>query len=100
MLRSFSYAAFAGLKQFQETSDSSNIEPWARAWENCASGQFLQTYREVIAQKTDLLPLPQEAQALLDAFVLEKSLYELLYELNNRPAWIVIPIAGILSLCR
>ena len=36
---------------------------------------------------------------LLDAYVLEKALYELLYELNNRPAWLHIPIAGILSLC-
>ena len=42
---------------------------------------------------------PRETQTLLDAFVLEKALYELLYELNNRPAWIHIPIAGILSLC-
>ena len=100
MLRSFSYAAFAGLKQFQETSSQSNMDRWAVAWENGASAQFLASYREVIARKAELLPPAPDAQALLDAFVLEKSLYELLYELNNRPAWILIPIAGILSLCR
>jgi maltose alpha-D-glucosyltransferase/alpha-amylase len=45
-----------------------------------------------------LLPQAEEAQALLDAYVLEKALYELLYELNNRPTWLRIPISGILSL--
>jgi maltose alpha-D-glucosyltransferase / alpha-amylase len=45
-----------------------------------------------------LLPGTEETQKLLDAYLLEKALYELLYELNNRPAWLHIPIAGILSL--
>jgi maltose alpha-D-glucosyltransferase/alpha-amylase len=47
-----------------------------------------------------LTPQPAEAQRLLEAYLLEKSLYELLYELNNRPAWVRIPLAGILSLPR
>ena len=100
VLRSFSYAAFAGLKQFQETASAPNLEPWAGAWENSVSSEFLHAYHQVIAQKPDLLPPAGETQALLEAFVLEKALYELLYELNNRPAWILIPITGILSLCR
>jgi maltose alpha-D-glucosyltransferase/alpha-amylase len=45
-----------------------------------------------------LLPSPEQSQALLSAYMLEKALYELLYELNNRPAWIRIPLAGILKL--
>ena len=107
MLRSFSYAAFAGLKQHHEAKgkseqplSGSGLGKWAAAWENAASSQFLGTYRQVIAKNPELLPSPQETQMLLEAFVLEKSLYELLYELNNRPTWIVIPITGILSLCR
>ena len=104
MLRSFSYAAFAGLKQFEQARESSagqpHVEKWSKAWENSAAAEFLRTYAEVIAQKPGLLPSVQETQTLLEAFVLEKSLYELLYELNNRPAWIHIPIAGILSLCK
>jgi maltose alpha-D-glucosyltransferase/alpha-amylase len=104
MLRSFSYAAFAGLKQFREgrepSAGQSHMEEWSRAWENSAAAEFLCTYREVIAKKPDLLPSTHETRTLLEAFVLEKSLYELLYELNNRPAWIPIPIAGILSLCK
>ena len=106
MLRSFSYAAFAGVKAFHDAnpegsqpSDAAILSKWAQAWQTCASAEFLHGYRETIARNQDLLPSPREAQALLDGFVLEKALYELLYELNNRPAWIHIPIAGILSLC-
>ena len=107
MLRSFSYAAFAGLKQHQETGGQSDqplsgsgLDKWATAWEKGASAQFLGAYHQTVARNPDLLPSPPETRALLEAFVLEKSLYELLYELNNRPTWIVIPITGILSLCR
>ena len=45
-----------------------------------------------------LTPQPLQAQRLLNAYLLEKALYELLYELNNRPAWVRIPLAGILAL--
>jgi maltose alpha-D-glucosyltransferase/alpha-amylase len=107
MLRSFSYAAFAGLRAFQDTNTEGSqptsagaLSKWAQAWQNCASGEFLRGYRETVAKNQNLLPPPRETQMLLDAFVLEKALYELLYELNNRPSWIDIPIAGILSLCR
>ena len=107
MLRSFSYVAFAGLKQYQEATDkvarqpgSANLSRWAETWQNCASAEFLHAYQETIATNSALLPSTQETQTLLEAFVLEKALYELQYELNNRPTWLHIPIAGILSLCR
>ncbi|WP_348263876.1 maltose alpha-D-glucosyltransferase [Telmatobacter sp. DSM 110680] len=106
MLRSFSYVAFAGLKEFQATNpgtsqtDAVNLSNWARAWQDSASAAFLQAYRETIAKRPELLPNPSETQSLLDAYVLEKAFYELMYELNNRPAWIHIPITGILSLCK
>jgi len=79
------------------------MSEWARAWQNAASAEFLTAYRETIAAKPDagkpeLLPEAAETQKLLDAYLLEKALYELLYELNNRPAWLHIPIAGILTL--
>jgi maltose alpha-D-glucosyltransferase/alpha-amylase len=51
-----------------------------------------------MALKPLLLPPPGEAQTLLDAYLLEKALYELLYELNNRPAWAWIPLTSILAL--
>lgn len=101
MLRSFSYASFAGLKKHaEEHADVSaeGMRGWAKAWQNAASGEFLSAYRETIAAKPDLLPGAKETQKLLDAYLLEKALYELLYELNNRPQWLHIPIAGILNL--
>jgi maltose alpha-D-glucosyltransferase/alpha-amylase len=107
MLRSFSYVAFAGLKDYEGNTDPSTQSPltaslhkWAHAWQRHASAEFLYAYHETIAKNPQLLPPPREAQKLLEAFVLEKSLYELQYELNNRPTWVHIPLAGILTLCK
>ncbi len=108
MIRSFSYAARFGLHRFLERSPDRLQEPrpgaatplaaWAGVWEEAASAAFLRAYREVIAANPALLPPPGEAQTLLDAYILEKALYELLYELNHRPEWLRIPIDGILAL--
>jgi maltose alpha-D-glucosyltransferase / alpha-amylase len=105
MLRSFSYAAHFALNRFVESAANDGgtiakdaLRNWAFAWQNVASARFLQAYRGAIAANPDLLPAPQSAQAVLDAYLLEKALYELVYELNNRPAWLGIPISGILSL--
>lgn len=101
MLRSFSYAAFAGLKKYVEEypdAPADRANGWAKAWQNAAAGEFLTAYRETIAAKRELLPGTAETQKLLDAYLLEKASYELLYELNNRPQWLHIPIAGILNL--
>jgi maltose alpha-D-glucosyltransferase/alpha-amylase len=100
MLRSFSYAAYSGLDQYvQRHSDSQrSLEPWARLWQNAACSAFLNAYKQTTAADPTLLPEPIQAQALLNAYLLEKALYELLYELNNRPTWVRIPLSGILAL--
>ncbi len=101
MIRSFSYAAQSALAQFllvQQPSSELNLRIWARLWENAASAEFLRAYRTMIAADPSLLPPTQRVQALFAAYVLEKALYELLYELNNRPTWLRIPVAGILSM--
>ena len=67
-------------------------------WQNSVSSEFLKAYRAAIAANSDLLPPPEQAQTLYTAYLLEKALYELLYELNNRPTWLRIPISGILSM--
>ena len=101
MLRSFSYAAFSGLDRFlQRRPEVRNVEPWAQLWQNAVSTEFLFGYREVIERDPRLLPPPAGAQSMLDACLLEKALYELQYELNNRPDWVRIPLAGILALLR
>jgi maltose alpha-D-glucosyltransferase/alpha-amylase len=116
MLRSFSYAAFTGLLQFRTLGEEADLAsggslhsdskprpqadlgPWAILWQNSVSAEFVRAYGKTIAANPALLPSPEQSQALLSAYMLEKALYELLYELNNRPAWIRIPLAGILKL--
>ncbi len=99
MLRSFSYAAFAGLARFAQRRPEAarNVEPWAQLWANAVSTAFLSGYRQIIAADPTLLPEPAIAQSMLDVNLLEKALYELQYELNNRPDWVRIPLAGILA---
>lgn len=101
MVRSFSYAAAFAMDRFRlvhEEAEEQTLRGWARAWEKAATAAFLQSWRETIRQRPDLLPPPAQEQAQLSAYILEKSLYELLYELNNRPEWLRIPLSGILDL--
>jgi maltose alpha-D-glucosyltransferase / alpha-amylase len=107
MMRSFSYVAHAGLKQVldaqpqeEHSSAPNGLGGWATDWQNMACNNFIAAYREAITANPDLLPSESQAQVLLDAYLLEKALYELLYELNHRPSWLQIPIAGILSLLK
>jgi maltose alpha-D-glucosyltransferase / alpha-amylase len=103
MLRSFNYAAYAALNAFAQRrpDDAKNLEPWAILWQNAVSTEFLRAYQLTINETNpNLIPRPGQSQLLLDAYLLEKSLYELLYELDNRPAWVRIPLAGILTLLR
>ncbi len=101
MVRSFSYAAFSGLDRFLAKEHgghtaSESQTAWARFWQNSATAAFLTAYQETMAASPDLLPPREQSQSLFTAYLLEKALYELLYELNNRPTWLRIPISGIL----
>jgi maltose alpha-D-glucosyltransferase/alpha-amylase len=100
MLRSFSYAATATLMTYsiRHHEDFASLEPWARLWERTVSDKFLSTYRETIKAGNILPPGEEDFRRLLDACLFEKATYELMYELNNRPTWVRIPLAGILAL--
>ena len=101
MLRSLHYAAYAaslGLVAGVDPGDFPPLEPWARFWHLWVSRAYLTGYLAV-ADGSPLLPAAhEERRVLLDAFLLDKALYELLYELNNRPTWVGIPLRGILQL--
>jgi maltokinase len=63
-------------------------------WQERARENFLAGYLETV--DSSLLPSGQEAiERLLTVFELEKAVYELRYELDNRPDWVRIPVAGI-----
>jgi maltose alpha-D-glucosyltransferase / alpha-amylase len=102
MLRSFSYAAYAGLFAFTEDwrEDVERLVPWTELWQKWASAAFLKQYRSTAGTAAFLPPRPDQFSILLQFFMLEKACYELVYELNNRPDWVRIPLKGILSLGR
>jgi maltose alpha-D-glucosyltransferase/alpha-amylase len=100
MLRSFSYAALTGLNVATHTrsEDLARLSPWARLWEAWVSSAFGRAY-VAATDGTSLVPQNlDDFDTLLRAFVVEKALYELAYELNNRPDWVHIPLMGLLNL--
>ncbi|MBW1917274.1 MAG: hypothetical protein JRI57_04525 [Deltaproteobacteria bacterium] len=78
--------------------DISAMEKWAHFWHFWVSTVFLQNYFAVAGQGGFVPSNGEELQVLLDACCLEKAIYELGYELNNRPDWVKIPLRGILQL--
>jgi maltose alpha-D-glucosyltransferase / alpha-amylase len=103
MLRSFHYAPYAVLLgqapgvAFAEP-EIATLEPWARLWHRWTSAAFLKSYLASASAAPFLPGDPKELEQLLDAYLLDKALYELNYELNNRPVWVQIPVEGILQL--
>jgi maltose alpha-D-glucosyltransferase/alpha-amylase len=104
MLRSFHYAAYSGLFDFRERrglvleEELEAIDFWARFWHFWVSVIFLKAYMEVAINGKFLPESHEELRTLIDTYLLEKAIYEMGYELNNRPEWIKIPLRGILQL--
>lgn len=98
MLRSFNYAAQAALKQ---RATVSAIEVGLiTEWEGAARASFLDGYRSV-AKPGQAIFLPstwEEALRVIQVYELDKALYELRYEMRNRPDWLSIPLRGIMGL--
>jgi trehalose synthase-fused probable maltokinase len=103
MQRSFSYAARAAMLRAAEgaAADAALLErflPWANAWETGARAAFLDGYlAETAARGAHFLPGRRDAiESVLEAYELDKAVYELDYELNHRPAWARIPLAALM----
>ena len=100
MVRSFSYAALTALNAATQTrpEDLDRLTPWARLWEAEVTATFLRAY-VAATEGTSLFPRDaDDFEMLLRAFIVDKALYELAYELNNRPDWVHIPLIGLLNL--
>jgi maltose alpha-D-glucosyltransferase/alpha-amylase len=97
MLRSFSYAALTGLGAATQTrpEDVERLAPWAELWETWVGAVFLRAYLAATRGAAFLPPDVDDLETLLQAFILDKALYELGYELNNRPDWVHIPLTGL-----
>jgi maltose alpha-D-glucosyltransferase/alpha-amylase len=102
MVRSFHYAAHTALMVQKaegpvREEDFPSLELAVRFWYLWVSVAFLKTYLDTVAQSPILPREPDELRILFDAYLLEKAIYELGYELNNRPDWVRIPLRGILN---
>jgi trehalose synthase-fused probable maltokinase len=100
MLRSFHYAAHAPLLASTGSvnvndGNREKLNGWAEVWSKWVSERFLDEYMKTARGAEFLPPSREEIMALLQLHVLEKAVYELGYELNNRPDWVAIPLEGI-----
>ncbi len=102
MIRSFDYAAhFAAARHASTTVDPGRVpllEQWARFWYIWVTPVFVTSYLNTV-RRSLLVPEGQrEVTVLLDAYILDKAMYEIGYELDSRPDWLKVPIMGILRL--
>ncbi len=103
MLRSFHYASLAASFGLVPGVIPRSAAPevlgfWERVWYLCAGASFLKGYFGAAASAPFVPQDHDHVRLLLDAFLLEKAVYEMGYELNNRPAWLGIPLRGVLEL--
>jgi trehalose synthase-fused probable maltokinase len=102
MLRSYAYAARAAALRVVEAHPGDRtlderLAPWVGFWGGGARTAFLEGYLAETAERgASFLPRDRETlDALLRRFELDKAVYELGYELNNRPAWVQVPLAEL-----
>jgi maltose alpha-D-glucosyltransferase/alpha-amylase len=99
MLRSFHYAAVSALFSGRvRPEDIPTLGRWVDYWYHWVSVDFLKAYFDA-AEEGAFLPASESGiSALLDLCLIDKAMYELGYELNNRPSWVRIPLHGIIAL--
>ena len=98
MIRSFHYVSYASMLEQEKGADpldQKDMEGWRAAWYEWVTGSFLCGYLETCGDSPAAPKNREEIKLLLNAYLLEKALYELGYELNNRPDWVGIPVEGL-----
>lgn len=99
MVRSFDYAQAVALRQMGATAEQKQL---ALEWRDQISFVFTNTYFAMVGElENEIFPLIPGSYTLryqlLNAFILEKNLYELMYELEHRPDWVEVPLGGLIS---
>jgi maltose alpha-D-glucosyltransferase/alpha-amylase len=96
MMRSFQYAAYSALWQpAMRKEDVPFLERWADLWYRHVGSVFLQSYLKTTGNAVFVPQHSEDLQIMIEAYLLDKAVYEIGYELNNRPSWVVIPVRGI-----
>jgi maltose alpha-D-glucosyltransferase / alpha-amylase len=97
MVRSFHYVAYASLyldNQIRK-EDYGKLIPFVDQWYHYMSGFFMSAYLDTVNAQPFIPNNQEDLDILMTTFLLEKSIYELNYELNNRIEWVTIPLRGI-----
>jgi len=103
MIRSFHYAANTALLRRTESGafhpgQLKAASAWARHWSCLVSAAFFKCYLESSGSAPYLPAKQEDLQIMMEAELFRKAIYELGYELNNRPSWVGITFQGILEL--
>ena len=99
MLRSFDYAMHTALDRASRARPEHDavLRELGREWQDVTRRAYLDGYEEV-ARSAGLASPREEATRLLQLFLIEKACYELDYELDNRPTWVAVPLAGLAAM--
>jgi maltose alpha-D-glucosyltransferase/alpha-amylase len=100
MITSFHYTAYEGFitNNHIARDEMKNLLPFAELWAHYMSGFFTRSYFDNV-NDTSLIPEgKQDLEVVVNTFLLEKALVHLVYELNNRPAWAIVPLRIIKSI--
>src|SRR6185436_18766567 len=97
MLRSFSYARGSTAMRERPAPADASLAPALQAWEAQTREAFIRAYAEATAG-SGLYESFDDVRGLLRLAEMEKVLYELRYEVNNRPNWLHIPLQGLTAL--
>ncbi|MDB6010699.1 MAG: malQ [Gammaproteobacteria bacterium] len=100
MMRSLAYVAHAAgraLPAHMRLESRRAAEQRLNAWRDESSRAFADAYFQSAAGNASIPDNPSDAQRILRFFLLEKALYEMTYEMANRPDWIEIPLRGVLD---
>lgn len=100
MIRSFDYASYTAVRQLAEARPSAEprMRQLAEAWRHRAVDGFRAAYRKTMRGCPAYPASKKQARAMMAFFALEKAIYEVSYELANRPGWVDIPLQGVLGI--
>jgi maltose alpha-D-glucosyltransferase/alpha-amylase len=102
MIRSFHYAGYSALLKHAviRSEDAQTLAPWVEPLYHAVSGVYLRSYLETVGDAPFVPKDREELEILLRSFLIEKAMYEIRYELNNRPDWVTIPIQGLQNMMK
>jgi maltose alpha-D-glucosyltransferase/alpha-amylase len=102
MLRSLHYAAYGSLFLDNQVrpEDITKLLPYVEQWYHYMSGFFVKSYLETVKDSLVIPQKKEDLEILIETFLLQKAVYELNYELNNRPTWVTVPLRGIKAIMK